>query len=223
MKVRELNSYKPKAKAYKKYDSGGLFLQVNPSGSRYWRMKYKFDGYESCYSIGKYPNISLNQARLVRDQQKILISQGVDPNAEKREKRNRIKQRKTFEDIGREWHSKQVGTWSKKHGIEVLHSLERDIFPFIGKKHTHKIDAPTLLKVLRKIEDRGALDIVTKVRQRCGKIFNYAIATGHCKDNPANYLLGVFKAVKKRHHHYLKKADLPEYFKRLEAYKGDRT
>ncbi len=158
---------KPKEKPYKKGDGGGLYLLVNPDGSKYWRMKYRFLGKEKLLAFGTYPLISLADAREEREKAKKLLAGGIDPATAKKDEKKKIfrNAQNTFKAVALEWHENQKGRWSDNHTNNVLHRLERDIFPFIGTEPITTIEAPDLLDVLRKIEKRGALDIAGRTRQ----------------------------------------------------------
>lgn len=221
---------KPKAKSYKLGDTGGLYMQVSPNGSKYWRMKYRFPGIckktgepknlEKLLSLGTYPLISLAEAREERDKAKKLLSKNIDPaEAKKQEKRQITRDaQNSFKAVALEWHEIQAPRWSKNHANNIMLRLERDIFPEIGRLPISKIEAPDLLDALRKIEKRGALDVLARARQICGQIFRYGIQTGRCKRNPANDLAGkgVFKTKKTEHFAAIEAKDIPELLRALD-------
>lgn len=183
---------KPREKAYKKADGGGLYLQIKPDGAKYWRLKYYFLGKEKLLALGIYPLISLQEAREKRDAAKKLLDAGQDPNAVKKErKRQAIKRHKnTFKVVALEWHEKQKNIWSANHALNVNRRFEVDIFPYIGNSPIADIDPPELLDVLRRIEKRGSLDVAARVKQICGQVFRYGIATGRCQRDPSSDLKG---------------------------------
>ncbi len=209
----------------KKYTIGdGLFLLVTAAGSKLWRYKYRFDGNEKSLSMGKYPVVSLADAKMKHLEAMKLLDQGKDPSAEKQAKKHKLKEQEyQFATIAREWHQKKSPEWTEKHSHEVLHSLERDIFPHIGKTKMDDINSPLLLKVLRRIESRGALVIVNKVRQRCEAVFKYAIITGRASYNPAIDLQGAFTSHKKANYRALERKDIPEFMEALDNCTSDRT
>ena len=221
----KIRSLKPKDKQYKVFDSGGLFLIITPKGSKLWRYKYRFSGKEKSLSIGQYPIFSLAEARELRDKAKKQLALGNDPSALKKAEKlkNEAAHKNTFEAVAREWHEKRKGEWTHKHGLEVLHSLERDVFPYVGHRPIEEITPPELLKVLRKIENRGALVMVTKLRQRCDAIFKYAIITGRATYNAAIDLQGAFKSHKKSNYRALQRKQIPEFMDALDACTSDRT
>ncbi|MEZ5919213.1 MAG: integrase arm-type DNA-binding domain-containing protein [Alphaproteobacteria bacterium] len=211
-------SAKPKEKPYKKGDGGGLYLLVNPDGSKYWRMKYRFLGKEKLLSFGTYPLITLADAREQRDNAKKLLAGGTDPaTAKKDERRQAIRNsQNTFKAVALEWRENQKGRWSENHANNVLHRLETDIFPFIGNQPITGLEAPDLLEALRKIEKRGALDIAGRARQVCGQVFRYGIQTGRCKRDPSSDLKGALKTRKTTHFAALDTKEIPGFLKALE-------
>lgn len=204
---------------YRLYDSGGLYLEVMPNGSKYWRFKYNYLGKEKLLALGVYPIIALAEAREGRDKAKKLLAAGSDPSQDKREKRRQaiVKATNTFEVVAREWHENQKGKWTAKHAVNVTRRLEVDVFPYIGNRPISEIDPPELLNsVLRKIEKREALDVVARVKQICGQIFRYGIATGKCTRDPSADLRGALKTGKTKHFAALDIKEIPKFLSTLE-------
>ncbi len=214
---------KPQKAQYKLFDEKGLFLLVIPSGGRYWRMKYRFDGKEKLLAFGTYPETSLKEARNKRDDARKQIEEGLDPSQEKKLAKltRTINADNSFENVAREWHSNQAEIWTKRYCDSVLRNLERDIFPVIGFRPISQIAAPELLIALKKIQDRDALDIAKKMRQTCGQILRYAIATGRAERNIAIDLQGALKTRKRKHFAKFDEKDLPEFLRNLEKYDGE--
>ena len=178
---------KPKDKPYRVADSGGMYLEITPTGAKYWRWKYRFDGKEKRLALGVYPEVTLAAARLNRDtQRKLLKEKGSDPLQARREEKIAAKVRagNTFEAVARQWWDHWKGVRSARHADYVLRRLEADIFPVLGGKPLAEITAPQLLAVIRTIEKRGALDIAKRALQTCGQIFRYGVAHGLCERNP---------------------------------------
>ena len=150
---------KPQKTQYKLSDERGLFLLVLPTGGRYWRMKYRFDGKEKSLSFGTYPETSLKEARNKRDEARKQIQEGIDPSQEKKLAKltRAINSENSFESVAREWHSKQVEIWTERYCNTVIKNLEKDIFSVIGFRPISQITPPELLAALRKIEARDAL------------------------------------------------------------------
>ncbi len=181
--VTACTNAKPKDKPYKLSDSAGLYLLVNPTGSKLWRLKYYFLQKERLFSIGAFPSISLAAARDERDRIKKLADEGIDPAVAKKEKelQTTIAAENTFEAIGREWHNHNKGAWAKRYAKDILHRIETDIFPEIGALPITVVKPPQLLAMVRKIEERGAHEIALRAVQMCGQIFRFAIVTGRAE------------------------------------------
>jgi len=198
MKVR---TAKPLEKAYKLADGDGLFLLVTPQGGKYFRFKYRCDGKEKLLAFGTYPEISLADARLRRDEARRQVAQGIDPGAvRKAQKQAETEETETFEVIAREWHTKFTPTWTPGHAVTIMSRLERDLFPWIGKRPMMEIKAPELLAVLRRVESRGALESAHRIRTIAGQVFRYAIATGRTERDPAADLRGALPQPRENHH-----------------------
>ncbi len=218
-----IQTAKPQNKAFKLADSGGMYLLVSPTGSKYWRLKYRLHSKEKTLALGVYPDMSLKQAREARDVAKKLIKGGNDPVAQRREEKQQriIDGVNTFETAAREWHEQQKGSWTVGHATDVMSSLEKEIFPEFGYKPIRDIQPLEILTSIRKVEKRGALDIASRVLQRVRAVFRYAVQTEKIKTNPATELTGVLKTRKVRHQPALKAEDLPIFLTKLDEYAGD--
>ena len=193
---------KAKANMYKMFDGGGLFLQVNPSGGKHWKMKYrKNDGKEGLLTFGSYPAVTLEQARKMRDEAKSQKAVGVDPCVARREeKAERMTVAKnTFEAVTREWmevHATKVKPQTL-HIYKVL--LEKSVFPLIGKMPIREMKAPDFLEMLRRLESQKQLYSVKRISIVCGLIMRFAVATGRADADPMPSLRGSLKAHKTKH------------------------
>ncbi len=219
-----LRKAKGAAKPYRKADGGGLFILVNPNGKRLWRLAYRFAGKQKRMALGVYPIVSLAAARKARDAAKEQLARGLDPaQIRKHEKQAlRMATGNSYEAIAREWYDAQLARWTPEHAGRVIRRLERDIFPYIGKRPISEIEPPELLDVLRRIEARGALDIVKRQREHCGQIFRFAIASGRAKRDPAADLRGALKASPpKQHLAAMPRNELPSFLRQLDDYDGD--
>ncbi|MCC7037807.1 MAG: integrase arm-type DNA-binding domain-containing protein [Alphaproteobacteria bacterium] len=215
----ECKNAKPSERKYRLYDTAGLYLEIMPNGSKYWRLKYRYLNKEKVLALGIYPVISLAEAREGRDRARKLLAAGSDPSQVKQEKRQQaiVKAANTFEVVAREWHENQKGKWTPKHAVNVTRRLEVDVFPYIGNRPISEIDPPELLNsVLRKIEKREALDVVARVKQICGQIFRYGIATGKCTRDPSTDLRGALKTGKTKHFAALDIKEIPKFLSTLE-------
>lgn len=210
----EIRNAKPKDTDYKLYDGGGLHLVVTRTGGKLWRLKYSFNGKEKTLSLGSYPSVPLSSyfdkatsteiegARGKREQAKRLLANGIDPSAIKKAQKTAQGEQdaNTFEVVAREWHSKFSHTWVASHAQHKLERLEKNVFPWIGKRPIIDITAPDVLAVLRRLESRGILDTAHRVRFECSSIFRYAVATGRADRDPVADLKGALPPVKNGHH-----------------------
>jgi integrase len=187
--LTDLQCRKAKAadKPMKLTDGGGLHLYVTPAGGKHWRYRYEIEGREKLLTIGPYPAVSLTDARVARDDAKAAQRNGRDPSLAKRLDRVKVStgDSATFEVLAREWHCLNKSKWTKVHAEDVIHSLERDVFPEIGGLPVREIDPPLVLAVLREIERRPAIETARRVRQRMSSVFVYAIASGRGDNDPA--------------------------------------
>ena len=188
------------SKPYKVTDEKGLYLEVKPTGSKLWRFKYRFAGKEKLLSVGRYPDVSLKQAREQRDELRKQIANGIDPSDIRKAVKLSHAGQLSFEFVAREWHQKFRHRWSEKYALNTISRLEREVFPFIGSKNINDIKAPELLAVLRRMEGRGILETAHRVHQKCGQIFRYAVATGRAERDPSTDLKGALPPVRVKHH-----------------------
>ena len=196
-----IRNARPGDKARKLFDGGGLYLEVSPSGGKWWRLKYRFEGKEKRLSLGVYPEVSLKDARERRDAARQLLAHGVDPSAHRKAQKAAQAERgaHTFEVVAREWFARHSPNWSAGHSGSVIRQLERDVFPCIGDHPVASIAAPQLLEVIRRIEQRGALNTAHRALQNCGQVFRYAVATGRAERDPSGDLRGALPPVKRTH------------------------
>ena len=218
-----IRNAKPKDKPYKLADGGGLYLEVSPRGGKWWRLKYRYAGKEKRLSFGVYPEVSLADGREKRDQAKRLLKAGTDPSLVRKQAKaaNLLDAQNTFRAVALEWHEQQRERWIPDHVRRVMESLERDVFTYLGDRPIADITPQDVLSVIRGVEKRGALDVASRVLQRTGGVFRYAVQTGRIKSNPATELRGTLKTRKVAHRPALKEGELPEFLRKLDAYNGD--
>lgn len=183
----EVRNAKPGEKPYKLADGGGLYLYVSPTGSRSWRMKYRYAEKEKLLTFGLFPEVSLAEARDRRDEARKALRQDRDPAIERVRIRREASSAaaSTFEKVAREWHEAEKPRWSPHQQKLVLRALERDVFPAIGKDGVASITGPELLAVLRKIEGRGAIETAKRIRGYISQVFKRAKAEHLVAGNPA--------------------------------------
>ncbi|SNB47486.1 integrase arm-type DNA-binding domain-containing protein [Geobacter sp. DSM 9736] len=200
----QVKNAKPQEKDYKLMDGFGLFLLVTPTNGKLWRFDYRYGDKRKVLAFGAYPSITLAEARQRREDAKKLLANGVDPGEMKKALKSTDKDiaANTFEVIARQWHLKfsSAGKWSPTHAADILHRLEKDIFPPLGSRPISEIKPMDLLKVLERIASRGALDTAHRLRHHCGMIFRYAVVTERAERDIAADLRGALPAVKNGHH-----------------------
>ncbi|WP_000778545.1 tyrosine-type recombinase/integrase [Salmonella enterica] len=223
--ARQISTAKPTEKPYKLSDGGGLYLLVNPNGSRYWRMKYRYAGKEKLLSIGVYPDVTLAEARDKRTQAKRILAAGDDPSEVKQAEREakNLAVNNSFELLALEWHEHKKPNWSSGYADDIMEYLRKDIFPYIGKKAITDIKPINMLSVLKKMEERGVLDKLKKTRQACRQIFTYAIITGRAEFNPVTDLAGALKTPKQQHFPHLMPTQIGPFIHAVNTYSGSKV
>ncbi len=193
-----IRNAKPSDKAKRLFDGGGLYLEVAPSGGKWWRLKYRFGGKEKRLSLGVYPDVTLKDARIRRDEARKLLANDIDPSENRKTQKAANVERgaNSFEVIAREWFTKYSPSWSETHSTRIIRRLERDIFPWLGGKAIAEITAQQLLAVIRRIEERGALETSHRALSDCGRVFRYAVATGRAERDPSGDLRGAIPITK---------------------------
>ncbi len=200
----QIKNAKPQEKDYKLMDGFGLFLLITPTNGKLWRFDYRFDNKRKMLALGAYPSVTLAEARQRREDAKKLLANGIDPGAMKKTLKSTGKElaANTFEVIARQWHLKfsAAGKWSPTHAADIMHRLEKDIFPPLGSRPISEIKPKELLTVLERIASRGALDSAHRLRHHCGMIFRYAIVHEYAERDIAADLRGALPPVKGGHH-----------------------
>lgn len=193
---------KPTDKIQRLFDGGGLYLEITLAGSKLWRQKYRHGGREKRLAHGTYPEVSLAEARARREAARKLLTSGIDPGEHKKAEKAAGEERaaNNFEAVAREWHAKFSKRWAESHSSKIMGRLENDLFPWIGSRPIAEVKAPELLRCLRRIESRGALETAHRVLQNAGQVFRYAIATGRADRDPSTDLRGALAPWKPQHY-----------------------
>lgn len=210
---------KPADKRRKLYDGEGLFIEIYPNGSKLWRFRYKQNnGKENVINFGKYPEVSLAEARERRSWARQSLIEGADPQLRREdERRTALAQAsQTFEKLAREWHAVKAKSLSDAYGRNILHRLEQDIFPDVGSMSINSITHRHMIDVLRKIEFRGAHEIAKRERAVCGQIFSYAIQSGIATRNPIADMRDVLQRVTPGNFAAITSDELPAFLNVLE-------
>ncbi len=208
---RQIQALKATEKQQKLTDGDGLMLLVKPSGAKLWQLRYRFAGKEKTYSIGPYPLVSLGEARRKSFEARKSILEGIDPSAARQASKAALFEQKeqqerddstAFELIAMEWFEKfrKSNDWEDNHSGKILGRLNKDIFPWLGKRPIKEITAPELLSVVRRIEARGALETAHRALSECGRVFRYAVACGLAERDPSGDLKGALPPYRKDKH-----------------------
>lgn len=215
----KVRNAKPTDKPVKLTDGNGMHLLVQPSGSKYWRLQYRFCGKQKMLALGVYPEVSLSEARRRREEARQLIANNVDPGEKRKTKKTEEKGLLIFETVARDWHSSNR-TWSDSHRKTVLSSLITHVFPVIGKRNITELKTRDLLVPLKKAEATGHLELAARLQQRITAIMRYAVHNALIDQNPAYDLTGAVTTAKSNHRPALPLEQLPELLKRIDTYKG---
>ncbi|MFT3759322.1 tyrosine-type recombinase/integrase [Thauera sp.] len=210
---------KPQGKPFKLPDADGMYLLVQPAGSKLWRYDYRFAGKRKTLALGKYPDVGLKAARKALAAAREQLAAGIDPSAAKKEAKRaaKVAAENSFEAVARAWWKGWQADRTEGTANAAIRALELHVFPHIGDKPITAVQPVEILELLRKVEAKGATDMLKRVRARIGEIYIYAIANGLAKSNPAE---GLHKAVKthtEQRRPALRAADLREFFIRLDA------
>ncbi|MBD5805329.1 Prophage CP4-57 integrase [Azoarcus sp. Aa7] len=199
-----IRTAKPGPKPLKLSDAGGLYLLLNPSGAKWWRLDYRFGGKRKTLSMGVYPDVTLKLARERRDEARRRIADGIDPGEHRKatKKARAEVAANSFEAVAREWYARQATVLKDSTKDKLLRRLEVDVLPYIGARPVSELAAPDLLAIIKRIEGRGAFDIAKRMHNACGRIFRYAVAHGLCARDPSRdiELRDVLQPVAIRHH-----------------------
>ncbi|MGP8334655.1 tyrosine-type recombinase/integrase, partial [Serratia sp. CY43514] len=217
----KIRTLKPSAKPFKVSDSHGLYLLVNPGGSRLWYLKYRINGKESRLGLGAYPDVSLANARQQRDGIRKLLAQNINPAQQRIADKAARAPEKTFKHVALSWH-KSNRTWSENHSARLLASMNNHIFPKIGHLLVTELKAPHFIDLLKGIETKGLLEVASRTRQHLCNIMRHAVHQGMIENNPASNLEGIITTPVKRHYPALPLEKLPELLTRIEDYKQGR-
>lgn len=218
--VAQLKSMKPANRVYKISDGGGLYIAVTASGSKLWRMAYRFEGKQKTLYLGVYPTIGLAEAREKREAAKAILALGRDPaNVTLKD----VAAENSFEMVTLEWFANKRASLADSYSGRLIDRLKQDVFPALGHRPIDEIDASEILKVLRKVEERGAYETAKRLRQTISQVFRYAIATGRASRDPAADLRGALKVPgRSAHHAMIEPKELSDFFVKLGQYDGEK-
>jgi integrase len=211
---------KPKAKAYKIADEKGLYLVITPGGSKLWRFDYRYGQKRKTLALGKWSDVELGQARERRDTARKKLAAGLDPAIVEASEGTIVKN--SFESVALAWHACAKVAWTPRYAKLVLGRLDADILPHLGRDGIDTIEPPRLLEVIRKIEARGAIEMAKRVKNHCSEIFQFGIAEGKCRRDPATDIRrALMKSRPKQHMPAVPTAEFPTLLAKLEDYDGE--
>lgn len=198
---KQAKTAEAREKTYRLTDEKGLYMEVTTKGQKYWRLKYRFGGKEKRLAIGVYPEVTLKQARLDRENARQLLREGIDPSANKKAMKSSTASDSlnSFAAVAKEWMETRLHDKTEGHRRRVSRAIDNDLLPKIGHLTISEISAPTLLQAIRAIEERGAIETAHRTKQIAGQIFRYAVATGRAQRDPSSDLKGALKNPIKKH------------------------
>ncbi len=227
----EIKSAKPKEKDYKLFDGGGLFLLVASTGGKRWRLKYRFNNKEKTVALGIYPNISLKDARDLREKYKSLIAKGIDPNEKKKQKKEEIKIKEvkkanTFYKVSQEWLENYESEVSENYHIKLGKALENYIYPFIKNQSIEDITRLNIIEILQDLKNKGIMETANRVYMLLNKIYKYAVTLEYVPHNiitdiEQKSIIG--KTEKKHYPTFTKEKDIKGLLLAIDEYSGDYT
>ncbi|HAV2234862.1 TPA: tyrosine-type recombinase/integrase [Enterobacter cloacae] len=216
----KVRTTKPSDKPFKLTDGQGMHLLINPNGSKYWRLQYRFGGKQKVLALGVYPMVSLGEARRKRDEAKKLVSDGIDPSEKKKADKIEHSEALTFEAVARDWHTACKRKWSDSHSERVLKSMEDGLFTAIGKRKISELNTRDLIAPIKAVEASGRLEVAARLQQRTTAIMRYAVQNGLIDYNPAQDMSGAITVAKRTHRPALPFDRFSELLERIESFKG---
>ncbi|HIE9399596.1 TPA: tyrosine-type recombinase/integrase [Klebsiella pneumoniae] len=217
----KIRTLKPSDKPFKVSDSHGLYLLVKPGGSRHWYLKYRINGKESRIALGAYPAVSLSDARQQREGVRKMLALNINPVQQRAAERGSRTPDKVFKNVALAWH-KSNRKWSQNTADRLLASLNNHIFPVIGNLPVSELKPRHFIDLLKRIEEKGLLEVASRTRQHLSNIMRHAVHQGLIDTNPAANLGGVTTPPVRRHYPALPLERLPELLERIGAYHQGR-
>jgi integrase len=220
----EIRKAKATEKAYSLNDSGGLYLWITPAGGKLWRWAYRFDRKEKLMSLGRYPDVSLAQARERHIEARKLLATGTDPMAQRKVQKTAEKAavENSFQSVAAQWLEHWQEGKSPRHVEYIKRRMAADILPCLGPRPIAEIEAPELVAMANAIQDRGARDIAKRALETVGQVFRYSIAHGYSKRNPSSEIRpsDILKSTRKVNYARVDAKELPALLRNIEVYQG---
>jgi integrase len=222
-----IKAFKPKDKSYKEFDGSGLYLEIAPSGGKWWRLKYRFGGKEKRISLGTYPATGLKDARQRRDEAKSMLARGIDPGEHKKAIKEETAatakdELLTFEAVAREWYAKKTVAFTVGYRKQLMARLENLLFPHIGKTRLSVLEPADIVKAIRHTEDLGHIETAHRLAQIAGQICRYARLAGYAKYDVATGLSEALTPVQTKHFAAIvDPVEIGHLLRAIDTYHGD--
>ncbi len=219
----QIKNFKPKEKTYRVTDGDGLALEISTAGGKHWRFRYIYNNKEQMLSLGKYPAISLAQARKLRNEAREMLALGKNPSRERKaEKLRSMKDgENTFKCVAEKCLAVKQANMNEKYAKQCLARLEQHVFPALGDLPISEITIPDIVRVIEKIGERGTIETAKRIKQLINQIFRYATQRGLCIHNPAADLRDILPSTQDKHHPCIPLDELPDLLQDMRSYRGD--
>lgn len=217
----QIRKLQPQEKKKRYADEKGLYLEVTPSGGKFWRLKYRFNGRESTLTIGSYPEVSLAHARRTRDEARIQLYSNIDPNVVKNERLQQVDENILFKSLAMEWMEDRKAIIKEATYLRDLSVFEKDLFPALGGMPIDQIKGKDVLACAKKIEERGAQEMAKRSIPLAGRVFRFAIRKGIIENDPTPHLQEALKPRKVKHMARLDISEFPAFLERMDRYHGN--
>lgn len=217
---------KPRDKSYKLFDSGGLYIEISPSGGKWWRYKFRFNGKESRLSLGTYPDVGLKEARERHAKERKKLAEGNNPSETRKAEKisNKLNSDNSFEAIAREWWKAHMKNKAATHKDKVIRRFELYLFPWIGSKPITEITAPQMLQVVKRVESLNKLETAHRALQTAGQVFRYAVQTGRAIRDITADLKGALPPTSIKHMAaFTEPKEVAELLHAIDSFKGTIT
>jgi integrase len=218
-----VKNLKPTNQSYRKADSGGLCIEVTPAGGKLWRWRYNFAGKPQMLGLGRFPEVTLQQARRKRDEARQLLLDGKHPGRERKAEKLRrtASNGDTFKAVALTWHEIKGPSLNSKYHAQILTRMEQYVFPEIGALPISEIRIFDVARVVEKIGKRGIVETAHRMKQVMGQVFRYAAHRGLCQFNPAADMRDLLPQIEERHHACVNPLEFPNLLKAIDGYGGD--
>lgn len=219
IKIRAL---KPREKLYKVSDGEGLYIEVKPTGTKSWRFTYRLDGKQKTITIGRYPVVTLRDARTAREDARAQVAKGVDPLAARKEAADDAPAGDTFQVVGDRWFINNQAKWVSGYAARLRSRLVDDVYPALGSKDIKTIRPKEVLEAVRAVEERGAIEMARRIHQMISQIFAFAMGEELIETNPADAITSALaKRPAPKRRSAIRPSALPAMYAGIADYEGD--